>query len=232
MRKVDPEDVRNAFIREIEELVTYFDRVSHRLDGTPHEKRDVSELAKTVFLAACVAFERFLSDLFLAYMNRDFSAYQRHLCGRIETITGKRYGEWAKRRVKFDEAKHVSVSELEEIVDGSGRNLTFYNAGQLKRSARNWLAAPHRRLLQLTGDDERLFDTAKAIRNFLAHQSRASKDHMDHQLAIVDDGGPNVGLGRGVKKVNEVGAFLKAQHEGKRRVVRYLKRLSDLARKM
>lgn len=38
----------------------------------------------------------------------------------------------------------------------------------------------------------------------------------------------NMGLGRGAKRVEDIGFFLKSQAQGARRVELYLKRLSDI----
>jgi hypothetical protein len=73
MRKVDPDAVRRAFVNDAQELNNFRSRTAQAIQGGPHEQADISRLASTTFLSLYVAFETFLSDLFLAYLNRDFT---------------------------------------------------------------------------------------------------------------------------------------------------------------
>jgi hypothetical protein len=230
MRKVDPADVRGAFVNESTELMTYMSRARHALEGDAHEKQDISRLASTTFLSMFVAFERFLSDLFLAYLNRDFSGYQADLQGRIEQSIRERFGDWASARNRLDPVKHVAVAQLEEIVDPSGFNLTFRDAAALKAKARQWLAPQYaNRIVGLSAHDDRLIDTARALRDFIAHQSPGAKDVMNARLATITQGNYNRYLGRGVHEVHSVGAYLKAVFDGSRRIGLYADRLRVIA---
>lgn len=233
MRKIDPADVRTDFHDEIDELITHFKRIASATSGSPTEQGDLSHLAETTFLSAFVSFERFLSDLFFAYMNRDFSAYQRDLAGRIQGSVEDKFGAWAKARIAFSSKKHVSVPELEGIIDPDGFNLTFSKAQDIRDKATRWLAAPHQaRIHSLSNHDDRLVDTARAIRNFVAHRSKASKDVMNARLASVQSGNHNQHLGRGAQQVHNVGAFLKAVFGGQRRVELYVLRLQGISTQM
>jgi len=233
MRKIDPAGVRTDFHDEIVELIDHFRRVASALSGSPNELGDLSRLAETTFLSAFVSFERFLSDLFFAYINRDFLAYQGDLSERIQTSVGNKFGAWAKARVAFNSKKHVNVPELEGILDPDGFNLTFSNAQDIRAKATRWLAAPHRaRVHSLSNHDDRLIDTARAIRNFVAHRSKSSKDIMNQKLASVQSAAHNQNLGRGEQHVHNVGAFLKAVFGGQRRAELYALRLQSISAQM
>jgi hypothetical protein len=125
------------------------------------------------------------------------------------------------------------MDELEIIVDPDSRNLTFTNAQTMVTKAQQWLAPAHSaRISSLDDHDRRLYDTAKAIRDFVAHQSDASKALMNQRLASIELAGTNRGLGRGGNLVHNVGAFLKSSAPIEPRVVLYIRRLNDLATKM
>jgi hypothetical protein len=79
MRKVSASDVKWQFLVQIDGMLSYIGRVSTALSGSSTEKRDISHLCESVFLDGYVAFEWFISDLFLAYMNHDFTYYQNDL---------------------------------------------------------------------------------------------------------------------------------------------------------
>jgi len=117
MRKIDPADVRVDFAQEVDEVIAYFDRVTVVLAGSAHEPGDLSRLAETTFLTVFVAFERFLSDLFLAYLNRQFSSYRSDLENRVRQSIKERFGVWASQRMRLGKVHHVRVSDLEGIVD-------------------------------------------------------------------------------------------------------------------
>ena len=99
--------------------------------------KDISTLATNSFLALYVAFERFLSDLLLAYLNRDFSTYQ--LVERVKQSIGDKFGQGVGPLVTIQTKKHVRVAELEGIVDPDARNLTFTSIDKLKATAHEWL---------------------------------------------------------------------------------------------
>ena len=71
MRKSDPTLVRQEFADMMNSLVSHFDRLATALVGSQHEMADLSLLAENIFLSAYVSFEGFVSNLFLAYANRD-----------------------------------------------------------------------------------------------------------------------------------------------------------------
>ena len=210
MRKIDPADVRGGFSNEASELLAYFERIRPNLAGDPHEKADTSQLASMVFLDLYVGFERFLSDLFLAYLNRDFSLYQQDLDGRIQQSVESRFSPWAAERISFDPVDHVKVDELESIIDSDGWNLTFKNADAIVKKATDWLVPAYAtRITSLTSADMRLIDTARAVRDFIAHQSKGAKRRMNEKLESISHGGGNKGLSRGTQNINVVGETLR-----------------------
>lgn len=166
-------------------------------------------------------------------MNRDFSAYQRDLSQRIRASVDDKFGTWAKARLAFNSKKNVNVPELEGILDPDGLNLTFSNSQDIRNKASRWLAAPHQaRVHSLSNHDDRLIDTGRAIRNFIAHRSSSSKNDMNQQLALVQSGAHNQNLGRGAQRVHNVGAFLKAVFGGQRRAELYALRLRSISAQM
>lgn len=233
MRKLDPQSVRDDFSAESQALMEYFGRARRALEGDVHEKRDVSRLASTTFLFLVVYFERFLSDLFLSYLNRDFSQYQATLEHRIKQSAEEKLGHWARGRTSFQAVKHIKVTDLEGVVDPTGWNLTFKDGDTIKERAQEWLAPAHAdRINALTEHDLRVIDTAKSIRNFLAHGSPSSKVRMNDALSEVSRGHHNQYLGRGAQLVHNVGAYLKAVFAGQRRITIYADRLNDIAGRM
>ena len=211
----------------------YLERTQRALEGDGHEKRDISHLASTTFLFLFVNFERFLSDLFLSYLNRDFSQYQDKLAHRINQSVEGKFGVWAGGRTSFQVIKDIKVTDLEGVVDPTGWNLTFKDGDTIKERAQQWLAPEHAaRINALTDHDLRVIDTANSIRDFLAHGSPSSKARMNDALLTISQGHHNQYLGRGAQLVHNVGAYLKAVFAGQRRITIYAERLNDIAGRM
>lgn len=232
MRKVRPQDVKQAFADFVAERLAYFQRVETSLLGTQHEKRDISILSETALHAVYVAFECFLSDLFLAYMNRDFSQYQLTLRTKIANSNREKFGQWAESRISFSTVAHIKIEQIESILDPDNFNLTFKSVDVLKQRANDWLAVPLRNgITAITAPDTRLIDSVHAIRNFIAHQSPNAKSRMNSALATIVQGNtcPNIHLGRGAHDIHDIGAFLKSSLAGQRRVQRYAARLATIA---
>jgi len=231
VRKADPAAVKKSFGLFIDELTGYLDRMDSAATSTTHAKGDLSRLAETVFFLGFVAFERFHTDLMIAYMNRDFSAYQADLLLSIQESVRDRYDAWAAKRVAFDSDDHVTVSEVAQRVAATGRNLSFSDSAAIKEKGRRWVSSRcGRGIASLSQEDERLIDAAKAIRNFIAHRSDQSKGVMNTALDAVAKKAPaNAGLGRGKKRVDSAGVYLKAVKKGERRVKTYLLRLKSIA---
>ena len=231
MRKIDPADVRDDLATEAQAITESFDRTCTALRGTATQEQDISRQAMTTFLALFVAFERFLSDLFLAYLNRDFSIYQTWLGDSIAKSAGARFGPSVGAMVHLTRKPHLTVDEIENILDPRGWNLTFSDVAQLRQRATDWLLPAHAgRINSINAHEERLVNTARTIRDFIAHQSKGSKAAMNAALANVQAGPHNLHMGRGARDIHAVGAFLKAQTPGaQRRLHRYSAGLVTIA---
>ena len=232
MRKVDPAGVKSDFNDFAVERLAHFGRLEILLKGTAHEKRDLSLLSEMTLHSAYVAFEVFLSDLMLAYINRDFSVYQQDLKSRIDASISSKFGSAAASRTNFSVSKHISVQDLEQLIDPTGWNLTFKDVAELKRKFASWVLAVHGAgVAALSASDTRLIDTTRAIRNFIAHGSTGSKAIMNVSLLTISTGPGciNASLPRGPHKIDDVGAYLKSFSNGKRRLLTYIERLQAIA---
>lgn len=235
MRKVRPQDVRNDFASLVADRLQHFDRLELALRGTAHAKRDLTTLTEVTLHSIYVAFECFLSDLLLAYINRDPSHYQQNLESRMREYIRSKFGPWASGRMSFAATKHIKLDELERALDPNSYNLTFKDVATLKQKYGEWVALRYRNGVMSLGDaDIRLIDTVHAIRNFIAHRSPNAKKIMNDRLATVvtGPGCPNLNLGRGVHDIHDIGSFLKAKPGGVMRMRQFAMRLNDIAARL
>ncbi len=222
MRKVDPADVRDDFRSASDSIVDHFDRVVGSLASSATKEGDISQLATQSFLALFVGFERFTSDLLLAYLNRNFSAYQADLQTRLSSSIQDKFGSGVLGLVTVKKYRHAPIATIEAIVDPTGWNVTFSSVEKLKSFAGKALTPAHAaQIASINASEARLIETARAIRDFIAHQSAGSKKLMNEALATVSMGHHNVQLARGVHEIHSVGSYLKAVHSGQRRLHRY-----------
>jgi hypothetical protein len=240
MRKKDPRSVRSEFKQELARLSDHYDRMQAYVEaGDPkHRLHDRGQLACSTFIAAFTEFEGFVSNLFLAYLNKDFSIYRSWLQSRFDASVKRKFGDGVLSRATLKLPQHLNLPGVREVVDSEGWNLTFKNADAMIDRAKDWLATAHAdRVSSLDAHDKRLFDTAIAIRNYIAHGSDNAHTLMNEKLGTVDGGGPNagLGLGRGGRKVNDAGKFLKKQGRslgGDRMCSLYLARLETISQKL
>ncbi|MBA1189321.1 hypothetical protein G7Z99_09685 [Pseudomonas entomophila] len=233
MRKVNPQDVCTAFINQVDAALAHYERVILALQGSSNVKLDTSLMSKSLLHQVFVDFECFLSDLFIAYLNRDFTQFHTKFESEAKKAIKKdKHSQWLIDRVTFTRPSHLTLDELAEAIDPTGWNTTFKNCADMKDRARKWLVKAHAdHINKLDVESERLIDTSRTIRNCIAHQSTGSKRIMNLALANIEQGPgtPNHELGRGVREVQDVGAYLKAQIEGGARAQVYARRLKEVA---
>src|SRR5262249_16719105 len=138
VRKADPALARNAFFAELSHLALFYDRVALALQQTPHKDGDVSTLAEITFLLAYVGFERFASQLFLAYINRDSISFQNAQIQRMQASLLSKFGLALGSLASFKQRPHILVSELMRLLDRDDRNVTFSDAAQMVLRATEW----------------------------------------------------------------------------------------------
>lgn len=232
MRKIRPQDVKGDFANFVVERLSHFDRVAAALNGSSHEKRDLTTLTEVTLNSVYVAFECFVSDLLLAYINRDPSQYQRNLEARMRSSVESKFGVWAANRMSFATTKHIKVNDLEVALDPDSYNLTFKDVAALKQRCTEWVAQPYRnQIVNFADADGRLVDTVHAIRNFIAHRSSNSKMIMNDRLGnvVTGPGCPNLNLSRGSHDIHDIGSFLKSKVGGTIRMKLFIARLDNIA---
>lgn len=235
MRKIDPAGVKQDFEKFAIERLQHYSRLETLLKNSPNEKRDLSVLSETILHSTYVAFEVFISDLLLAYMNRDFSQYQADLKNRMHASITSKFGIWAAGRVKFDSIKHIGMDDLEQLIDPTGWNSTFKSTSDMQNKFKEWVSPNYTGgVLGLADDEILLIDTARAIRNFIAHNSSGSKAKMNDCLSTISTGSNcrNNILARGIHKIDDIGAYLKSVVSGQRRIVLIIDRLRNIAASM
>lgn len=207
MRKVSPQDIRDDFGRQLTDLTNFYQAGMEALGSG----REQSTLTEHSLLAAAVAWEGFISDMFIGYINVDATRFKQHLQEAFEQHLQSQ--EKANRVFQaygsLHFPAHISKRDIQSLANSSGNNITFPNFSALEERARRWLVAAHSdRFTSLTAPQKALIDAVIALRNHIAHRSNRSGESMNKLLAV---GALHVtGIRRGANNVNNVGAWLKA----------------------
>ena len=229
MRKIDPDGVRLDFTNALNELAESFRSVT----AVKAVSRDSGKkIAAQTLMSAASVWEGFLSDLAVAYVNRDCSALAGDYVARIIKSVSDKFPTDVAGWVSVKAPSNLSREEVVRLLDTQGRNVTFKNYGAMKDFADKKLAAQHRSRWKSLDDAEVATIVATlALRNYIAHRSSESMKLMNAALSNGDL--PTV-LRRGTKEVKAVGHFLYStppQHTT-HRVLSYLAALQTISSKL
>lgn len=233
MNKKRPNEIRQDFENETDALVSFFRDASNGFTSGPHEKKNMTILSELVFLNSYVAFETFLSDLFMAYINKSSMSFQNAQEAKIKKLIKSEFGDWYSNRISMGKVQHLKASEVEDLIDPKGFNLTFSSSSEIKRIAGEWVDQQFRKnIFLLTIEDFQFIDCCREIRNSIAHKSKRSISAMNDMLRAIPNPGTIEFLHRPANEVKVVGVFLKSKHRGEFRVVKCVERLKDIAIRM
>ena len=207
MRKINPTSVRDDFRNQLTGLTTFHNTGIAAFTSDT----DKSTLTERSLLAAAVAWEGFVSDMFIAFINRDATRFKQHLTDSFNTHL-KESSTPEKVFAKYGSITfpaHLSKADVLELADSLGNNITFSNFVQLEKKAETWLAATHAsRFTTLSSQRKSVVNAIIALRNHIAHRSDRSLNAMNDLLnkgALTP-----TGIKRGNNKFHNVGAWLKA----------------------
>jgi hypothetical protein len=233
MRKVDPDTAFRRFDKELGQLCSLFTDASPLLKPLSGGGGYRTKLAELCFHKLYVAFETFVSDLFIGLVNRDPAAYQAWLQAEAVKQLSPSVPGWLLARTTFKTEKHVKVEDVRKLLDPNDYNITFRSAKDMQRWARRWLTPVNARgIIGLSVSDRDLINCAVSLRNFIAHESPSSLNTMNNQLRKVNKTGANPGLERKQNELKAVGTYLKASVNGSSRLEVIAGRFKDIANTM
>lgn len=212
MRKISPAGVKADFEAQLlaldafyEEGLIAFATDSHKSIHTEH-----------TLLAAAVAWEGFVSDMFIAYINRSSTRFIKHLEDSFEAHLKE-----AKTPKKvFEEfgslsfPQHLSKKRVHTLANSFGNNITFPNFEELEERAKTLLNTENaQKFAGLSAQQKAVVNALIALRNHIAHRSERSLDAMNDALS---KGALHpTGIKRTGNKFHNVGAWLKAVPPGR-----------------
>jgi hypothetical protein len=211
MRKISPQDIRDDFQKQLADLTSFYRAGTSALTS----EKDQSTLTEHSLLACAVAWEGFISDMFIGYINVDPTRFKQHL---EDSFADHLQTQGKLKRVfeafgKLQLPAHLSKAEILSLANSTGNNITFPNFADLEERSTRWLVKPHAdRFKALSKSQKALVDAVIGLRNHVAHRSHRSGGAMN--ALLVAGALHKTGIKRGKNNVINVGAWLKASPVG------------------
>lgn len=224
---MDPTRVRETFDSQIEETIAFFQTVKGflKLDA------DITKLCALTMISAATTWESFLSDLIIAYINRDPSRFATHLEDTFKQDMNEKQKEIQKRYAPFSAPTNIDRASIAALIDSNGNNITFSNAAALKKGAKRWVSAANfTRINALTKKQMAIIDLWIALRNHIAHDSKRSREAL--KKAVSRGNLHGTGLHRKQNAIHSPGVYLKSKHkqpEGNPRIEEILRHMREIA---
>lgn len=183
---------------------------------------DMKRTSSLVLVGVAQRWERFRSDWQIRAIARDSSTYSATFLESIENSLEKSFKAGVTSgllTVRTSLPKHLSISEVELLLDASERNVTYGSRKHEEVAARRQLAPEYRdRVFRRTDDDWLVLDLVRKVRNAISHGSGSSMHAMNAAAAAMSTSSLVLdrALAKGAINITEsgIGAYLYASLPG------------------
>ena len=121
MRTIDPQNIKTDYLAALGDVRDTFN-AANASGISATSKKLISEFS---FLSASILLKGFISDLFVAYINRDNSVFVGYLLGKMSVDTGDSHAKRAKNFASISIKRHLSALEIRSVLDSRDYNITF-----------------------------------------------------------------------------------------------------------
>jgi hypothetical protein len=209
MRTADPQNIKKDFLSGLQEIQEVFNAVNVPGVGVTTSQKHL--VAEYTFLGASILLEGFISDLFVAYINKDPDVFVQAMTSSMQLSSEDDFGKRAITFTSKEIKSHLSLEKIRTILDPNEYNVTFPHESEMKKRAGLWLSVKHKGFFNsMPKPNYALIDTTKSVRNFLAHRSTAAQKTMQTALANPD---LPVEFKRKTNNIEKVGYFLCSSHK-------------------
>lgn len=227
MRTMDPARVRASFDTQLVEATNFY----HTVKATLTSAADLTRLSASTLISAATLWESFLSDLVVAYINRDPSRFAIHLKEALNQDLSGKQKQILNRYAPYKAPTNIDRSTIVSLLDNDGNNITFSQSQALKKGAKRWISdANMAGINALTGQQMAIINLWIALRNHIAHDSERSK--LALQKAVSHGALHGTGLHRAQNAIHAPGVYLKSKHQqagGVPRIEEILRHMRQIA---
>lgn len=216
--------VVTRFNRRLDASIDYHRELILAIHGKRRESSLESMLVEQFVLYVAVLWELFINDLILTYLTTSPDTYLETLEERIAQSLEGRFGSAVAKCNTFEAPTTPSRDRIAALVDPRGFNVGAQNAAILAKRANELLAAPYAKKFVLAQDDAQFIDFLIALRNFLGHRSKGSRQSLKD--AINELHGANADLR---SQFRDIAVYLKSRVGADSRAVVIARRLIAVA---
>lgn len=221
-----PRRVVISFKETLRDLETLYDSMLAAISTSRGGVTLEGILAEKFALELGVRWEGFIHDLFIAYVLRGKRTFLRSRREAVKKSVRERYGEPWENLVLLRTPAQWTPRSIEVLLDPHGKHIAFISADKLFNRAKALLGSKAIRF-SLDEEDRQLIDFVIALRNFLAHRSKASLKVFKMSVGDFTKRGPNHEL---AGRVGSVRAYLrKVGSSGRPRIRTAFFRMSGIA---
>jgi len=170
-------------------------------------------LVESFVLTQAIAWESFVHDLVLAYIEDDSSKFCDDLKKRMDSLLRERFGPSATRVFKYQKPR---PSQLPSLADPKGWNITAKNSDDFASLANRLLPAATALKFSLARPDRTFLDFFLSMRNYLSHLSDGARSQLrtaHSRLDVVSGTQPSPNLAI-AGDLQNVAIFLKSRPPG------------------
>lgn len=227
MSKINSKIIVNKFVKRIESATDYYKGLLKSINPEKHQATLETILAEQFVFNMAVFWEVFLNDIILFYIIKSPKHFLNFNKNRITSSIKDKYGPTACNIIEFKVLNELSLKKVALLIDKKNFNMSFKSVGDLTSCANNYLVPKYAKLFSLNKDDVDFVNFEFAIRNYLAHRSKASFEHLKSIIPVLSE--VNINLNNSVSKI---GHYLKQNIRGESRSILIGKRIIDIAKKL
>lgn len=235
MSRISYKLVGETFANAISKEMSYFSKVADILESTKtltYVSSYVDKLSSQTLISVSTHWEIFVSDIFVAYINRNPENFILYMENELEKNLNQ---NWKDVRDKFAPLKIPNPLRRQDILDimnTQGGNMRFRTGKAIKEKASVLISDDYRLGIEkLTEDDLAIIDLLNALRNRVVHNSARSRSALKGIASnkILE----KYGLYRSQKQKFGPGVYLRSEFRtgsGVRRIeefVEHIKRIGE-----
>lgn len=224
---MDPARVRSSFDSQLSEAMTFYHTVRNSLNSDA----DITRLSASTMISVATLWESFVSDLIIAYINRDPSKFAAHLHRALKQDMSDKQKQILNRYAPYSAPRSIDRATIISLIDNDGNNITFSSAQALKKGAKRWVTDANMAGINALNEQQMsVVNLWIALRNHIAHDSERSRGAL--KRAVSHGALHGTGLHRAQNAIHTPGVYLKAQHRqpnGNPRIEEILQHMKNIA---
>lgn len=186
-RKRHPNSVIDQFVSDSDRSFERFQSLYEILSLLPENEQRTERQALAVDAAfrLGVLWETFLHEWHVAAAAKDQTRLMQRCAATLASIPGEAQDLLELLSIVPELPRHLSLPQVEALLNASGTNLTFRDMREWKSAAKNDLVNPYvGAVLAVANDDESAstIELLRSLRNLLAHGSKSAKESFNRSV--------------------------------------------------